>query len=137
MAERGRARTASSHCASCGSRSASPAAPHGIFWRTVVAQLSPRPSRSRPDRGDARGKRQVLTAPFTLLLLEPASKKDVRDRHGLPSPQPPLRLIAMIETEDAIKRILSAMGLPTCAPKLWPARPPLSQSGGEGGDWPN
>jgi hypothetical protein len=49
----------------------------------------------------------------------------------------PLRLIAMIETEDTIKKILSAMGLPTEAPKLWPARPPPSQSGGEGGDWLN
>jgi hypothetical protein len=49
----------------------------------------------------------------------------------------PLRLIAMIETEDTIKKILKAMGLPTCAPKLWPARPPPSQSGGEGGDWLN
>jgi hypothetical protein len=43
----------------------------------------------------------------------------------------------MIETEDTIKKILSAMGLPTCAPKLWPARPPPSQSGGGGGDWLN
>jgi hypothetical protein len=50
---------------------------------------------------------------------------------------PPLRLIAMIETEDTIKKILSAMHLPTEAPKLWPARPPPSQSGGEGGDWLN
>jgi hypothetical protein len=49
----------------------------------------------------------------------------------------PLRLIAMIETEDTIKKILSAMGLPTCAPKLWPARPPPSQSGGGDGDWLN
>ena len=49
----------------------------------------------------------------------------------------PLRLIAMIETEDTIKKILSAMGLPTEAPKLWPARPPPSQSSGEGGDWLN
>ena len=49
----------------------------------------------------------------------------------------PLRLIAMIETEDTIKKILKAMGLPTEAPKLWPARPPPSQSGGEGGDWLN
>jgi len=49
----------------------------------------------------------------------------------------PLRLIAMIETEDTIKKILSAMRLPTEAPKLWPARPPPSQSGGEGGDWLN
>ena len=36
----------------------------------------------------------------------------------------PLRLIAMIETYDTIKKVLSAMGLPTCAPKLWPARLP-------------
>ena len=53
----------------------------------------------------------------------------------------PLRLIAMIETEDTIKKILSALGLPTEAPKLWPARPPArpppSESGGEGGDWLN
>jgi hypothetical protein len=49
----------------------------------------------------------------------------------------PLRLIAMIETEDTIKKILAAMGLPTESPKLWPARPPPSQSGGEGGDWLN
>jgi hypothetical protein len=49
----------------------------------------------------------------------------------------PLRLIATIETEDTIKKILKAMGLPTCAPKLWPARPPPSQSAGEGGDWLN
>ena len=54
-----------------------------------------------------------------------------------PRCQTPLRLIAMIETEDTIKKILAAMGLPTEAPKLWPARPPLSQSGGEAGDWLN
>ena len=28
-------------------------------------------------------------------------------------------------------------GLPTCAPELWPARPPPSESGGEGRDWLN
>jgi hypothetical protein len=49
----------------------------------------------------------------------------------------PLRLIAMIETEDTIKKILFAMGLPTEAPKLSPARPPPSQAGGESGDWLN
>jgi hypothetical protein len=43
----------------------------------------------------------------------------------------------MIETEDTIKKILSAMGLPTEAPQPFPARPPPSQSGGEGGDWLN
>jgi hypothetical protein len=49
----------------------------------------------------------------------------------------PLRLIALIKNEDTIRKILSAMGLPTEAPKPYPARPPPSQSGGEGGDWLN
>jgi hypothetical protein len=34
-----------------------------------------------------------------------------------------------------VMKILSAMGLPTEAPKLCPARPPPAESGGEGGDW--
>jgi hypothetical protein len=54
-----------------------------------------------------------------------------------PRCQSPLRLIALIKTDDTIKKILSAMGLPTEAPKLFPARPPPSQSGGEDGDWLN
>jgi hypothetical protein len=48
----------------------------------------------------------------------------------------PLRLIALIETDDTIQKILSAMGLPTEAPKLYPARPPPSEPG-NGGDWLN
>jgi hypothetical protein len=39
----------------------------------------------------------------------------------------PLRLISLIETEDTLKKILSAMGLPTCAPEPYPARPPPSE----------
>jgi hypothetical protein len=46
----------------------------------------------------------------------------------------PLRLIALIKTDATIQKILSAMGLPTCAPKLCPARPPPVPSGGEDGD---
>jgi hypothetical protein len=49
----------------------------------------------------------------------------------------PLRLIALIKSDDTIKKILSAMGLPTSPPKLSPARPPPSESRGEGGDWLN
>ena len=48
----------------------------------------------------------------------------------------PLRLIALIKTEDTIKKILAAMGLPTEAPKPHAARPPPSESG-DGGDWLN
>ena len=47
------------------------------------------------------------------------------------------KLIALIKTDDTIKKILSARGRPTEAPKLFPGRPPPSQSGGEGGDWLN
>jgi hypothetical protein len=39
----------------------------------------------------------------------------------------PLRLIALIKTEATIKKILSAIGLPTEAPKPCPARPPLHE----------
>ena len=54
-----------------------------------------------------------------------------------PACKSPLRLIALIKTDDTIKKILSAMGLPTLAPKLTPARPPPSESGGESGGWLN
>ena len=51
----------------------------------------------------------------------------------------PLRLIALIETEDTIRKILSAMGLPTEAPKPSPARPPPAEpsEAGDGGEYPN
>jgi hypothetical protein len=39
----------------------------------------------------------------------------------------PLRLIALIKTGDTIKKIPSAMGLLTEAPKPYPARPPPSE----------
>jgi hypothetical protein len=54
-----------------------------------------------------------------------------------PRCQSPLRLIALHKTTDTITKILAAMGLPTSPPKLYPARPPPSASGGEGGDWLN
>jgi hypothetical protein len=54
-----------------------------------------------------------------------------------PACKSPLRLIALIKTDDTIKKILSAMRLPTEAPKLLPARPPPSESGGDGGGWLN
>ena len=54
-----------------------------------------------------------------------------------PRCQSPLRLFAMSKTADTIKKILSAMGLPTEPPKLFPARPPPAEFGGEGGDWFN
>jgi hypothetical protein len=48
----------------------------------------------------------------------------------------PLLLIALIKTENTVKKILAAMGLPTEAPKPYPARPPPSEPG-EGGDYLN
>jgi hypothetical protein len=46
--------------------------------------------------------------------------------------QSPLRLIALIKTEDVAKKILTAMHLPTDVPQLHPARPPPRKE--EGGD---
>jgi hypothetical protein len=36
-----------------------------------------------------------------------------------------------------VMKILSAMGLPTEAPKRYPERPPPAEAGGEDGDWLN
>jgi hypothetical protein len=44
----------------------------------------------------------------------------------------PLRLIALIKSEDTAKKILTAMHLPSEVPKLHPARPPLGSPGVEG-----
>ena len=51
----------------------------------------------------------------------------------------PLRLIALIKTEDTIKKILASMGLPTEAPKPYPARPPPSEPSepGDGAEYLN
>ena len=50
--------------------------------------------------------------------------------------QVPLRLIALIKTEDIAQKILTAMHLPTEVPELHPARPPPRAAGG-GEDWLN
>jgi hypothetical protein len=46
----------------------------------------------------------------------------------------PLSLISVIKTEETIKKILAAMDLPTDAPQPWPARPPPTEAGGDGGE---
>ena len=46
----------------------------------------------------------------------------------------PLRLIALIKTEETAKKILTAMHLPTEVPQLHPARPPPSSPGVEDGE---
>jgi hypothetical protein len=64
-------------------------------------------------------------------------RKTVEIDTTCPRCKTPLRLIALIKTDDTIKKILSAMGLPSEAPKPCPARSPPSESGDEGGDWLN
>jgi hypothetical protein len=53
-----------------------------------------------------------------------------------PKCQAPLRLIALIKTEDIARKILTAMHLSAVAPELHPARPPPGQPG-HGDDWLN
>jgi len=50
--------------------------------------------------------------------------------------QAPLRLIALIKTDDLAKKILTAMHLPTEIPEIHPARPPPRQPE-SGEDWVN
>ena len=50
--------------------------------------------------------------------------------------QTPLRLIALIKTEDIARKILTAMQLPTEVPEFHPARPPPWAATG-GDDWVN
>jgi hypothetical protein len=50
--------------------------------------------------------------------------------------QSPLRLIALIKTEDIANKILTAMHLPVDIPQLRPARPPPHKTCG-GDDWLN
>jgi hypothetical protein len=50
--------------------------------------------------------------------------------------QSPLRLVALIKTEDVAKKILTAMHLPSDVPQLHPARSPPRQTGGADG-WVN
>ena len=50
--------------------------------------------------------------------------------------QAPLRLIALIKTEDIARKILTAMRLPTHIPELHPARSPPEQPGHRD-DWLN
>ena len=50
--------------------------------------------------------------------------------------QSPLRLIALIKSEDIAKKILTAMHLPTEVPELHPARPP-PRAAGDDEDWLN
>jgi hypothetical protein len=46
----------------------------------------------------------------------------------------PLRLIALIKSEDIARKILTAMHLPTEVPQLHPARPPPGSPDVEGGE---
>jgi bacterioferritin-associated ferredoxin len=51
--------------------------------------------------------------------------------------QNPLRLIALIKTEETAKKILAAMHLPTEVPQLHPARPPPTREAPSDEDWVN
>ena len=85
------------HCATRCLGATSPAASHGLFWPTLVAQQLPPPVRTCPRaRVDAPARRQVPADPaaLTLYFMEPAAPKNVLDRHhvsSLPEPAAPHR----------------------------------------------
>jgi hypothetical protein len=105
------------------------------FIYVFVAQQPLQPVRARARaRGDAEARRRIREHPATVApyFLARASQKNVRDRHDMSSVRDPSS--PLIKTDATIKKILSAMGLPTEAPRPCPARPPPGQSGGEGVD---
>jgi hypothetical protein len=70
-----------------------------------------------------RGTSSVELAPLALLarlaaLVSPLRRQTFEIDTGCPRYKAPLRLIALIATEDTIKKFLSAMGLPTEPPRL-------------------
>jgi hypothetical protein len=83
--------------------------------------------------------KQEDKSPRTLPLSHYVSWSELlRRTFAIDTPCPrcktPLRLIALVKTDATIKKILFAMGLPTCAPKPWSARPPPSEPG-DGGEY--
>ena len=102
------------------------------YWKLPVPRWSNLDSMG-PDTAPLR-----LSGALEFVLAFPDSLRRTFEIDTIcPRCKSPLRLIALIKTDDTIKKILSAMGLPTEAPKPYPARPPPSESGGEGGDWLN
>ena len=117
-----------------------PAAPLALWLRRsgrfLALQLTrPAPGHADDWSGIAR-RRPALALAMTLFLLSLAG---VPPTGGYFAGHRAVRAgpIALLMTDDTIKKILSAMGLPTEAPKLLPARPPPSESAGDGGDWLN
>jgi hypothetical protein len=100
---------------------------------SLRSQVVPAPAETTPtpaDKDKPAGKSKYI--PWAELL-----KKTFEIDTTCPRCKTPLRLIALIKTDATIKKILSAMGLPTEVPQPYPARPPPSDSGGEGGGWLN
>jgi hypothetical protein len=97
------------------------------------SQIVPAPRRLAPEKEEDKPSRPLSHYISWHELLKRTFQIDIT----CPRCQSPLRLIAMIKTADTIKKILSAMKLPVEAPKLYPARPPPAEAGGEGGDWLN
>ena len=63
-----------------------------------------------------------------------AAEKNFRVRAPLLEVQGPLRLVALIKSEEVAKKILTAMHLPTEVPELHPARPPPGTAAVAGGE---
>ena len=81
------------------------------------------------------GKGEVIR---TSCSLEPAAISGCgrSPSYGAQKCKAPLRLIALIKSEDIAKKILTAMHLPVDIPQLLPARPPPQKAGG-GDNWLN
>jgi len=101
---------------------------HAASRKEVVPALD-EPA-STDDKGKPAGKSRYI--PWAELLRKTFGFEIVCQKC-----QSPLRLIALIKSEDIAKKILTAMHLPADVPELHPARPPPQQAEGGGDDWVN
>jgi hypothetical protein len=90
----------------------------------LLARLLAAATAGAPPAGPANKRK-----PIRIVLNPDALRKTFEIDTVCPRCKSPLRLIALIKNEDTIKKILSAMGLPTEAPKPYSARPPPSEPG--------
>jgi hypothetical protein len=95
---------------------------------TSRSEVVPAPTEPSPadDKGKPAGKSGYI--PWAELLRKTFGFEVVCQKC-----QSPLRLIALIKSEDIAQKILTAMHLPTDVPELHPARPPPGDTG-EGDD---
>ncbi len=106
------------------------AASRQIFWRTLVARRLTQRSGARAHRARTRRRQDKPKNTSRYIRWSELLRRTFGIEILCTKCKSPLRLIALIKTEDIAKKILKAMHLPSDVPQLHPARPPRPPTGG-------